>query len=124
MIASWLINLTPVVVTITGSKIIFLALILLSDLVTASITFEECSIPILIASGFISLEVYSICFEISLTGIFTIERTPVVFWAVRAVIAVIAYDPNEVTVLISAWIPAPPDESDPAIISNFDFIFN
>jgi hypothetical protein len=28
-----------------------------------------------------------------------------------------------VTVLISAWIPAPPDESEPAIISTFDLGF-
>ena len=41
-----------------------------------------------------------------------------------AVIAVIAYEPNDVTVLISAWIPAPPEESDPAIINIFDFGFN
>jgi hypothetical protein len=26
--------------------------------------------------------------------------------------------------LISAWIPAPPDESDPAMINIFDFGFN
>jgi hypothetical protein len=29
-----------------------------------------------------------------------------------------------VTVLRSAWIPAPPDESEPAIINIFDFGFN
>ena len=43
---------------------------------------------------------------------------------VTAVIAVIAYDPKAVTVLISAWMPAPPDESDPAIINILDFGFN
>jgi hypothetical protein len=41
-----------------------------------------------------------------------------------AVIAVIAYDPSEVTVFISACIPAPPEESDPAIINTLDLIFN
>jgi hypothetical protein len=28
-----------------------------------------------------------------------------------------------VTVFISAWIPAPPEESEPAIINTFDFVF-
>ena len=42
---------------------------------------------------------------------------------VIAVIAVIAYEPKEVTVLISACIPAPPEESEPAIINTLDFGF-
>jgi hypothetical protein len=41
-----------------------------------------------------------------------------------AVIAVIAYEPSAVTVLISACIPAPPEESDPAIIKILDLGFN
>ena len=44
--------------------------------------------------------------------------------AVTAVIAVIAKEPREVTDLISAWMPAPPEESDPAIINILDLIFN
>ena len=80
--------------------------------------------PILIASGLISFEVNSICFEIYFAGIGTIDETPVVFCEVIAVIAVIAYEPRDVTVLISACMPAPPDESDPAIIKILDFIFN
>jgi hypothetical protein len=52
------------------------------------------------------------------------DLTPVVFCVVTAVIAVIAYEPSAVTVLISAWIPAPPDESDPAIIKILDLGFN
>ena len=80
--------------------------------------------PILIASGFISFEVNSICFEIFFAVIGTIDETPVVFCEVIAVIAVIAYEPRDVTVLISACIPAPPEESDPAIIKILDFIFN
>ena len=38
--------------------------------------------------------------------------------------AVIAYDPSAVTVLMSACIPAPPEESDPAIINTLDLDFN
>ena len=36
---------------------------------------------------------------------------------------VIAKEPKDVTVLMSACIPAPPEESEPAIISIFDFGF-
>ena len=38
--------------------------------------------------------------------------------------AVIPYEPNTVTVFKSACIPAPPDESEPAMIKIFDFGFN
>jgi len=76
------------------------------------------------ASGLISLEVNSIWSEIFFGSIGTIDFTPVVFWIVTAVIAVIAYEPRAVTVLMSAWMPAPPDESDPAIINILDFGFN
>ena len=51
------------------------------------------------------------------------DLTPFVFWTVTAVTAVIEYTPRLVAVLMSAWIPAPPDESDPAMIKIFDFIF-
>ena len=71
-----------------------------------------------------SFEVNSICFEIYFAGIGTIDETPVVFCEVIAVIAFIAYEPRDVTVLISACMPAPPDESDPAIIKILDFILN
>ena len=43
--------------------------------------------------------------------------TPVVFWAVSAVMALMAYTPFAVMVLISAWMPAPPLESLPAIVN-------
>ena len=92
--------------------------------ISKQIIFIECNIPILIASGLISFEVNIICFEISSGAIETIDFTPVVFWDVTAVIAVIAYEPSVVTVFMSAWIPAPPDESEPAMINIFDFGFN
>src|SRR5213595_3045688 len=41
--------------------------------------------------------------------------TPTVFWAVIAVIAVIPWTPQAANALRSAWIPAPPPESEPAI---------
>ena len=49
-----------------------------------------------------------------------IPVTPVVFWAVSAVMALMAYTPCTpfaVIVLISAWMPAPPLESLPAIVN-------
>ena len=60
LIALSLISLEPLFENITGSKIIFLVLILFNDLITALITLAECSIPIFIASGFISFAVNSI----------------------------------------------------------------
>src|SRR5258708_11479384 len=44
-------------------------------------------------------------------------NTPWVFCAVSAVTAVMAKPPSAVTALMSAWMPAPPPESDPATIS-------
>jgi hypothetical protein len=40
-----------------------------------------------------------------------------VFWAVRAVIALAPYTPSAEKVFRSAWIPAPPPLSEPAIVS-------
>src|SRR5215211_2704524 len=49
-------------------------------------------------------------------------NTPKVFCAVNAVIAVAANAPSMVTVLMSAWMPAPPPESEPATIRTRPFI--
>ena len=43
--------------------------------------------------------------------------TPTVFCAVIAVIAVVPYTPQRANAFRSAWTPAPPPESDPAIDS-------
>ena len=45
------------------------------------------------------------------------------FCAVIAVIAVIAWPPSMVTVLMSAWMPAPPPESEPAMIEDAREVF-
>ena len=89
-IALLLINRAPPFAIITGSKIILETLIIFSELITDLITLSEWSMPILIASGFISLQVNSICLDISFGSIPTIDLTPVVFCEVTAVIAVIA----------------------------------
>ena len=44
-----------------------------------------------------------------------IISTPTVFCAVSAVIAVIPCTPQRANAFKSAWIPAPPPESEPAI---------
>ena len=58
---------------------IFVDLRLVNNLITTLITFVECNIPIFIASGLISFDVNSICFDISLADIEIIDFTPVVF---------------------------------------------
>ena len=54
------INFVPPFATITLSRTILLTLIFLRELITYSITLVECNIPILIASGLISLAVNKI----------------------------------------------------------------
>ncbi len=54
---------------------------------------------------------------ISSTGRTCVDSTPVVFWAVTLVTAVVAKAPPASMVFTSAWIPAPPPESLPAMES-------
>ncbi len=72
--------------------------------------------PILTASGYISVKTASIWASKKLGFTSIISVTPVVFCAVRAVIALIANTPFKVIALISACIPAPPELSEPAIV--------
>src|SRR3954449_4867264 len=64
----------------------------------------------------------SICWRMKAGGIGNTPNTPSVFCAVSAVTAVIAKPSSIVTVLMSAWMPAPPPESEPAMISTRPFI--
>ena len=50
-------------------------------------------------------------------GIAWTAVTPTVFWAVIAVIAVMPWTPQAANAFRSAWMPAPPPESLPAIES-------
>src|SRR3954453_7224816 len=50
-------------------------------------------------------------------GVLWTPLTPMVFCAVSAVIAVIPWTPQRAKAFRSAWIPAPPPESEPAIES-------
>ena len=77
----------------------------------------EETIPILTASGKMSVNTASSSSARNSGVASRMSVTPVVFWAVRAVIALMAKTPFMVMVLISAWIPAPPLESLPAIVN-------
>ena len=50
-------------------------------------------------------------------GTVWIELTPSVFWAVSATIALVPWTPQRANAFRSAWMPAPPPESEPAIVS-------
>src|SRR5262249_13115752 len=65
----------------------------------------------------ISVTTTSICCRTNSGGTSKTDRTSTVFCAVRAVIADIPNTPNAANVFRSAWIPAPPPESEPAIVS-------
>ena len=44
------------------------------------------------------------------------ETTRAVFWAVSATIAEVPWTPQRANAFRSAWIPAPPPESEPAMV--------
>src|SRR5215207_3193007 len=55
------------------------------------------------------------CATIISGGTGWMASTPTVFWAVIAVIAVMPCTPQRANAFRSAWMPAPPPESEPAI---------
>src|ERR1700716_3779160 len=75
------------------------------------------SIPLLNADGGRSSQTESICARTRSVETGSHLLTPRVFWAVTAVIAEVPKTPNRWNVLRSAWIPAPPPESEPAMVS-------
>ena len=77
----------------------------------------EETMPIFTASDRISVNTASSCSARNSGVASMMSVTPVVFWAVRAVMALMANTPFNVMVLMSAWIPAPPLESLPAIVN-------
>ena len=72
--------------------------------------------PVLAASTPISVITASSCLATNSGGTSWIPETPRVFCAVRAVTALMPYPPSRVIVFRSAWMPAPPPESDPAMV--------
>ena len=59
----------------------------------------------------------SICCSTKAGSTSSTPCTPSVFWAVSAVTAHSANSPIDSMVFTSAWMPAPPLESDPAMVS-------
>src|SRR5665213_2994124 len=112
----------PPLATITGSSTSGIAGARASSTAaTVSITPLSCSMPVLTASAPISASTTSICCRIKAGSIGRTPWTPSVFCAVNAVIAVAAKASSIVTVLMSAWIPAPPPESEPATMRTRPF---
>ena len=74
------------------------------------------SIPTLTASTPMSASTARTCARIIFGGPASTRRTATVFCAVIAVIAVVPCTPQRAKAFRSAWIPAPPPESEPAIV--------
>src|SRR5690606_19153903 len=74
------------------------------------------SIPILMASIARSSRTVSICARTMPASTGQTRVTPCVFWAVSAVMALVPNTPCAANVFRSAWMPAPPPESLPAIV--------
>src|SRR5262245_14521174 len=88
-----------------------------TDSATASTISADASIPVLAASTPMS-ETTAVIWSATTRGsIASYLLTPSVFCTVTAVTAVIPNTPSALNVLRSAWIPAPPPESEPAIVS-------
>ena len=88
-----------------------------SDAATAWMVATVPSMPILTASTPMS-SVTALTWATMTSGeIACTALTPRVFWAVIAVIAVMPCTPQAANAFRSAWMPAPPPESEPAIES-------
>ena len=94
--------------TITGSTTIFLAPYCFSLSAMTSMSPVEETMPVFTASGKMSVNTQSSWLARNSGVDSSTPATPVVFWAVRAVTALMAYTPLAVMVLMSAWMPAPP----------------
>ena len=77
---------------------------------------EEETMPIFTAAGRMSSNTMSIWSATMVGSMFWMLRTPQVFCAVIAVMAHSANSPCAAMVLMSAWMPAPPLESEPAMV--------
>jgi hypothetical protein len=108
---------SPEVATITGSSTYGRSECERTPSATARTTSASPSIPDLIAAGRRSAATASIWARTSAGDTRSHARTPSVFCAVTAVIADVPNTPNRMNVFRSAWMPAPPPESEPAIVS-------
>ena len=114
-IAASFINFRPLVDTITGSYTTCSGRNLRKQSAIALTVSSSLTIPILTASGCKSSITASICPQTISAGTTCTARTPTVFCTVTAVMADAAYPPKADMVLMSACIPAPPEQSEPAM---------
>ena len=77
----------------------------------------ENSIPVLAASTPMSSKTASSCAVTNSGGNSWMAVTPTVFCAVKATIALIPWQPAAAKAFRSAWMPAPPPESDEAMVN-------
>ena len=77
---------------------------------------DDASMPVLAAWMPISLATASIWPAMTSSGISWKPLTPIEFCTVTAVTATQACMPRSAKVRMSAWMPAPPPESEPAIV--------
>ena len=83
---------------------------------TASMIWALKSIPVLAASTPMSSKIASSWARAKAGGASCTAVTEVVFWAVRATIALMPWQPRRANALRSAWMPAPPPESEVAMV--------
>ena len=74
------------------------------------------SMPVFAASTPMSSKTASSCARANAGGASWTAVTEVVFWAVSATIALIPWQPSAANAFRSAWIPAPPPESEVAMV--------
>src|SRR5262249_3332724 len=106
----------PLSATITGSTTTGASPSSSRPSTTALIVGSSPSIPIFAASTPMSSATARIWSTIISRGTACTEVTPVVLCAVSATIAEVPCTPHAAKALRSAWIPAPPPESEPAIV--------
>jgi len=110
--AVWSISTAPLVATMTGPNTTCVRPCRSMASATVRTMSGACSMPIFTASTPMSSTTASIWSRSSCTGRSWMARTPSVFCAV---IAVMPKQPSAANVFRSAWIPAPPPLSEPAI---------
>ena len=115
--ASSLINADPLVDTMTGSSTTRSAPQAFSPSAMECAMAADDTMPILTASGRMSENTASTCPRTKEAGMSKTSFTPSVFWAVKAVMTVWANEPSASMVLMSACIPAPPELSEPAMLT-------
>jgi hypothetical protein len=108
---------SPLVATITGSTTSGTRRCRARPATTASTVALSPSMPVLAAPTVRSDSTLSIWLPINAGGATCTPCTPCVFCAVSAVITDAPYTSSAAKVFRSAWIPAPPELSEPAIVS-------